>query len=231
MKDAISQDFLDINGENIWDVNNLKNMTPFETEPVRYRGTLHRVGFKIHVPERHRNNEDYVHDPRPICWPIYHPYYVTGQEDGAMTMMAYVIEPTDVFHYWPDATDLTIFEEKVTHYYFSERFPRPDWLDDVHKPENQPVKRIGAYKIEDIESGLSSIGFSDDVDYDIQLNVHQLEYGTHDHAELQEAYISAKGLEIKIYDTKTLEDAEIYAKKLIITENSNGEYDNILEKI
>lgn len=210
----------DINGKPVYVAS---KSDPLGTEHVPVYGTrpLHRVGFVIHVPARHKDDPEYLHDPRPILWPVYHPFHVVHHGEDYITMMAYVVEPTDVHHLWPDATDLTVFDDSVTHYTFNGAFPKPDWLEEVQGLER--IKRTGAYKITDNQSELSSIGFGDDIEYDLQLNFHQLLYGTHAHEELQAAYTGPENLEVTIYDTTSVRDAELKAKQLIIFENNNDD--------
>lgn len=66
-------------------------------------------------------------DPRPIHWPIKHPYWITGiRGDGASTLVAYADDEAEIMRNWPDAEELDSTE--VTEYTFTSRFPRPDWF-------------------------------------------------------------------------------------------------------
>jgi hypothetical protein len=62
-------------------------------------------------------------DPRPMTWPIPHPYWITGYGGG------YVDD--DLTHAtvvaWPDAFDIT--EDEATDYLFTDRFPKPTWFN------------------------------------------------------------------------------------------------------
>ena len=193
----------------------------FIHKPVFGKINLLRVGFLSPVPPRHLNNEAYIHDSRPIAWPLYHPYWIVRMSDDANMLMAYVEEIEHVKLYWPEATEVTVFEENVTHYCFNSNFPEPIWLKDVQDPSFRVAPpKTGAFKITELESGLSIIGFSDDTDYDIQLNYHQLEYGVHEHEAFQREYTNWTGLEVNVYATETLEEAEAYARKLLKFENA-----------
>lgn len=182
---------------------------------------LMRVGFLSPIPPRHLNNGDYVHDSRPIAWPLVHPYWVVRMSEDANMMMAYVESVDDLKVYWPEATEITVFEENVTQYRFSSNFPLPDWLNEIWHPDFkvQP-HRLGAFRIfNPNDADLNIIGFGPDVDYAVQLNNHKLEYGVHDNAEFQEMYDGLENgwrdLQIEYYPAETIELAEKKAKELI----------------
>lgn len=182
---------------------------------------LLRVGFLSPVPPRHLTNAEYIHDSRPIAWPLFHPYWIVRLSEEANMMMAYVEDLEDVKRYWPEAEEITVFEENVTRYGFNANFPKPTWLAEVQSPDFKVAPpRIGAYKITEPNSDLSIIGSSDDLDYDIQLNCHQLEYGVHEHEALQREYTNPTALDVSIYPTATLEQAKVYAEKLLAFENT-----------
>ena len=67
-------------------------------------------------------------DPRPVNWPIKHPYWVTGEAgDGSFaTVVAYADDEAEVLRNWPDARHLDSM--RALAYAFSDRFPKPDWL-------------------------------------------------------------------------------------------------------
>lgn len=69
-----------------------------------------------------------LNDPRPVHWPIKHPYWVTGQDNEASFIVAYADDEQYIFDNWPEATELDI--EVVTEYIFTERFPRPGWFKE-----------------------------------------------------------------------------------------------------
>lgn len=66
-------------------------------------------------------------DPRPVIWPIKHPYWVTGQTlAGENTLIAYVDSLQELMTLWPDATNISC--EECEEYTFTSRFQRPSWL-------------------------------------------------------------------------------------------------------
>lgn len=73
---------------------------------------------------RFKSNAD---DPRPVNWPIKHPYWITGgAADGSYTtLVAYADDEQYIYDNWPEATDLDIQEKDG--YEFSGRFPKPEW--------------------------------------------------------------------------------------------------------
>lgn len=193
----------------------------FIHKPVPGNRALLRVGFVSPVPPRHMDNADYIHDSRPIKWPLYHPYYITAMADDANVVMAYVDDLEEVTEFWPEALDIMVFDANVTHYRFNANFPEPSWLKEVQATDFvPPVPITGAYQIKNVEEDLTIIGFSDNVHYDIQLNSHQLEYGVHPHEQFQQKFESFNGLEVTIYPTKDLEGARRYAAALVEFENT-----------
>lgn len=70
----------------------------------------------------HANN----YDPRPINWPIKHPYWITGYGDNYATVVAYADDEDEILKNWPEASQLDC--EDVDGYSFSGRFPRPEWM-------------------------------------------------------------------------------------------------------
>lgn len=67
-------------------------------------------------------------DPRPINWPIKHPYWVTGESDDHAILVAYADNEKYIFSNWPEAQNLEI--EEVNEYVFTSRFPKPDWFEE-----------------------------------------------------------------------------------------------------
>lgn len=69
-------------------------------------------------------------DPRPINWPLKHPYWITGYGDESATIVAYVDDEEYIYENWPEAQNWSIdFLVEDNEYRFSERFPCPDWFD------------------------------------------------------------------------------------------------------
>lgn len=70
-----------------------------------------------------------VDDPRPVTWPIPHPYWCTGysSSDGPI-IVAYGESDEYILANWPEA-ELPLDYEEVDGYKFSDRFPKPDWFE------------------------------------------------------------------------------------------------------
>lgn len=68
-------------------------------------------------------------DPRPINWPIKHPYWITGYGDNYSVIVAYADNKEYIFDNWPEAKDLEI--KIVDGYVFTSRFPKPEWFDST----------------------------------------------------------------------------------------------------
>jgi hypothetical protein len=75
---------------------------------------MYRARFKTDSP-----------DPRPINWPLRHPYWITGEAgDGSYTtIVAYVDDMGYLKKNWPEAFDIDL-GGPVTEYIFSDRFPK-----------------------------------------------------------------------------------------------------------
>lgn len=76
------------------------------------------------IRARFRTNHD---DPRPVLWPINHPYWVTGYGDDYAIVVAYADDEAEILRNWPDATNID--SDGATSYHFSERFPCPPWFE------------------------------------------------------------------------------------------------------
>jgi len=101
----------------IQDAIEVETMNPFSEIPDKTL-ELFRIRFKVKE----------VEDPRPIKWPLKHPYWVTGSSDSYATLVAYANSEAEIHTNWPDAFDLE--PETVSEYNFTDRFPRPDWFKD-----------------------------------------------------------------------------------------------------
>lgn len=81
------------------------------------------------------SDEKTDYDPRPIIWPIKHPYWITGSTEELNTsysiVVAYADNEEQILELWPEATKLDSTE--VTDYVFTSRFPKPTWLDENQK--------------------------------------------------------------------------------------------------
>jgi hypothetical protein len=67
-----------------------------------------------------------IEDPRPINWPIKHPYWVSGEGEDYAIVIAYADDLDYIVKNWPEATGIDA--EERTEYTFTDRFPRPDWF-------------------------------------------------------------------------------------------------------
>jgi len=68
-------------------------------------------------------------DPRPINWPIKHPYWVTGYGDDHAIIVAYADDRAEIERNWPDARDFS-FTDEVSGYVFTDRFEKPEWFKE-----------------------------------------------------------------------------------------------------
>jgi len=69
-------------------------------------------------------------DPRPMTWPIPHPYWITGYSLGAeekAVVVAYGGDEDYILKNWPDAENITS-EPAPEGYQFTDRFPKPTWF-------------------------------------------------------------------------------------------------------
>lgn len=67
-------------------------------------------------------------DPRPINWPIKHPWWCTGSGDGYSIVVAYADDENYILENWPEAAELD--SEQANEYVFTSRFPKPDWFTE-----------------------------------------------------------------------------------------------------
>ena len=66
-------------------------------------------------------------DPRPVEWPIKHPYWITGENGhGNATVVAYADNLKEIIRLWPEANAISYTE--VSGYLFTDRFERPEWV-------------------------------------------------------------------------------------------------------
>jgi hypothetical protein len=67
-------------------------------------------------------------DPRPINWPIKHPYWVSGENDKKSILVAYADDEKYITDNWPEANNIEIMEENQDKYTFTTRFQKPEWF-------------------------------------------------------------------------------------------------------
>lgn len=65
-------------------------------------------------------------DPRPVVWPIKHPYWVTGCSETHSIIVAYSDDEEEILRNWPDAENIEA--EECEEYVFTGRFPKPKWF-------------------------------------------------------------------------------------------------------
>lgn len=65
-------------------------------------------------------------DPRPVNWPIKHPYWVTGYSDEHAVVVAYADDVDEIKANWPEA-EVDDYDE-CTEYTFTDRFQKPEWM-------------------------------------------------------------------------------------------------------
>lgn len=80
--------------------------------------------FKM-IRARFKVNPD---DPRPVNWPIKHPYWVTGHGDDYSTVVAYADNEDELIANWPEAHGIEV--GYTDEYQFTDRFPKPDWFKE-----------------------------------------------------------------------------------------------------
>ena len=67
-----------------------------------------------------------IQDPRPINWPVKHPYWVTGEGEDYAVIVSYADDKNYILANWPEASNLEIEERES--YTFTDRFPKPKWF-------------------------------------------------------------------------------------------------------
>ena len=65
-------------------------------------------------------------DPRPVRYPIKHPYWVSGYSGNFAHLVAYVDDIAELRTNWPGADHVETEEAEA--YVFTDRFPKPTWL-------------------------------------------------------------------------------------------------------
>jgi hypothetical protein len=68
-------------------------------------------------------------DPRPMNWPIKHPYWITGESEDGYIIVAYADDEDYIHRNWPEATNIEM-GDPVNNYVFTSRFPRPGWFKE-----------------------------------------------------------------------------------------------------
>lgn len=74
------------------------------------------------IRARFETNED---DYRPVLWPPPGPFWCTGYGPDSAIVVAYAADEAEILKFWPDAQNIDA--EPSDSYFFSSRFPQPDW--------------------------------------------------------------------------------------------------------
>lgn len=221
----VKQDILGRDGKPMYKEISIKDVdNRLRYVPVYGSLPLIRVGFFSPVPPRFLGDPNYIHDPRPICWPVFHPFWTVSQKAEGNVMMAYVDSLDQVKMFWPEAENITIHEEGVMQYAFNKDFPELPWLEEVHHPDFKvapPV--IGVYRLVNTETEEVLYGYSDDVEYAVQLQSHKLMYGVHEDKEFQDNLVNYDALSPTIHPAATLAAAEKLARDLQEFNEDKGE--------
>lgn len=71
-----------------------------------------------------------IQDPRPVRYPPPHPWWVSGTlgDNSACIVVAYADSTEQILELWPEAKEIDV--DDATEYSFTDRFPRPAWMDD-----------------------------------------------------------------------------------------------------
>ena len=77
------------------------------------------------IRARFKANKD---DPRPVRWPVKHPYWCSGYGGDYAIVVAYADDEDEIRRNWPEAEDIEA--TTVLEYHFTDRFPRPDWFKE-----------------------------------------------------------------------------------------------------
>jgi len=69
-------------------------------------------------------------DYRPVKFPPPHPFWCTGHagDESHSIVVAYADSEEQILEFWPEAAQID--SEEASEYFFSDRFPKPEWLAD-----------------------------------------------------------------------------------------------------
>lgn len=73
-----------------------------------------------------------IQDPRPVRYPPPHPWWVSGTvgDNSACIVVAYADSEAQILELWPEAKEIDVMQDDRAEYLFTDRFPRPRWMDD-----------------------------------------------------------------------------------------------------
>ena len=80
-----------------------------------------------------------LEDCRPVKWPFNHPYWRSGENDAHSIIVAYADSEDQIVDFWPEAKIIWVQERDS--YLFTDRFPKPDWLDDALQQKPDDISR------------------------------------------------------------------------------------------
>lgn len=93
-----------------------------------------------------------IQDPRPVRYPPPHPWWVSGTvaNNSACIVVAYADNTEQILELWPEAKEIDVMQDDRTEYLFTDRFPRPAWMDDPTQDGARgslPPGHVKAYKV------------------------------------------------------------------------------------
>lgn len=76
----------------------------------------------------HANYPDF----RPMLWPPPGPFWRSGiaGDDSFSIVVAYVRQEEQIKEFWPESENVEVLSES-SEINYTERFPKPDWVDTV----------------------------------------------------------------------------------------------------
>lgn len=83
-------------------------------------------------------------DPRPVNWPIKHPYWISGEGWDYHIVIAYADDEAEILLNWPEAIDLD--SEPAVRYNFTSRFPKPEWFEGAEAKEHPVPTTLAGLK-------------------------------------------------------------------------------------
>jgi len=111
-------------------------------------------------------------DPRPLNFPVEHPYWITGQGNDYSVVVSYADNLEYIKENWPEANNIEA--QQVDGYVFTDRFSKPQWWEVIQL--RAEVARLTA-KLQSAKSEVDEIlraALSGDYDrylnYDLQGN-------------------------------------------------------------
>jgi hypothetical protein len=91
-----------------------------------------------------------LEDPRPINWPVKHPFWVTGESNAHSIVVSYADNEKYIYDNWPEAEDLIY--HPATHYDFTSRFQQPDWFNEDGRSSKHRFTRDCGCRIVELDA-------------------------------------------------------------------------------